>query len=653
MEQVFSQARVSEPPKPEKGFLSNVQEDISKRREKIKSAWTPAQDEGIAESFTRSPSRYLQTAGQAAASIGDVIGQGLKSAYKAIVPEQAQETIAESAQYLGKNIVDSYVGKMGIEAAKDSYESYQVFKKHFPDAAKDLEAVVNIATLLPMNQTGRALVKGGEKVLPMLSKGNEVVGQGGLNISKGAAKLRNKITPAPSPEEALGQVIQGKTTDLAKGKEALGLINTKGVKTFSDLNTRLSDKIPELAKAVDNELLRDSRPYTMDRLTTVSKSGGTRVEQNFVQNALEHLDELYSKTGDGQGLAGIKGLAARAGSQGLTKKEINDLARQYGVEFGQKAFSKMGDPLTSVNAQLYENVRKGLKEVARRGMSDTAKELDGQMSAIFNTQRLIQKNMEAAQKLAQKVDPRTMGEKVGRAAAIFLDTITGRAASGFISKFFPSNVGLKQMNFLQLQDKLERNLKILRDAHVQVVKRTPDKPKMLPPPPPVDAEFAEIAGKSLPPGQGFEMGASYGPRGLPAGQGFERMDTNAMRSAAVEMSRGLPPGQEIKLLPEGPFVLVDKKTGTSKTLSFDELNTLRERLGIPPERLGLPPGPEPKQIPRFTGSAKSLEEIRGELPKMYQGERPPVSFEEMNPELAGEVSRFTLRGANRNIKKFK
>jgi hypothetical protein len=204
----------------------------------------------------------------------------------------------------------------------------------------------------------------------------------------------------------------------------------------------------------------------LGELTTVSKSGeGAQVEQNFVQTALDHLTELYTKVNDPVEVKNAEELLRKAEAQGLTKVEVNNLARQYGSEFKSKAFNaKSGDALTSVNAQAYENVRRGLKDVARRGMSAKAKEIDETMSHIYNTKRLIDQNVEKINELRQKTDPRGLGAKIGGGALNIIDTLTMGTVKGAFKKMFPRNMGLKTKNWLDAEESLARNLKIIDKA---------------------------------------------------------------------------------------------------------------------------------------------------------------------------------------------
>jgi hypothetical protein len=121
----------------------------------------------------------------------------------------------------------------------------------------------------------------------------------------------------------------------------------------------------------------------------------------------------------------------------------------------------MGTPLTSISSEAYENVRQGLKEVARRGLSDTAKELDSTISSLYNTKRLIDQNASAANKLRQKIDERGLGQKIGRFVWDAIDAATLGIAKGALLKMVPRGMGYKVKNYIDLEESLKRNLKII------------------------------------------------------------------------------------------------------------------------------------------------------------------------------------------------
>lgn len=280
------------------------------------------------------------------------------------------------------------------------------------------------------------------------------------------SKLRTTAFGKNTPAEALGEILQGKTKDLTAGQRVFKVLDTKGVETYEQLGQRMDDFISASAQKVDELLGKDTTARTLDALATKGKTlGGKVVSTNYVEKAMQQLQELYTKVGDGVSAANMRELLQKARSQGLTNLEVNQLARKYNIEFGDRAFNKVGDALTSVNSQMYETVRKGLKDVARSGLNgEAAKNLDSLISDAYSVRTLIRKNIEKINSLDQRAAKRGWGEKIGRGLGIVADTATGGILSGFVKKLIPSNVGLKTLNALDLEQALSKNLRILEEA---------------------------------------------------------------------------------------------------------------------------------------------------------------------------------------------
>jgi len=291
-----------------------------------------------------------------------------------------------------------------------------------------------------------------------LTKG---LGQAGRVASAAEKGVKNYLSAKriESAELAAGQILQGKTKDIAKGIKAFGSIETNSVKTYADLSKKIEAAIPEYASKVDDALLKDPNTYKLDKLITTQKTtGGQTVTSNHVQDALKNLKELYAKTNNPVKAGNIDELLAKATTRGLTKKEVNDIAKIYSSEY--RAFSiTTGEPLTAVSKQAYENTRRGLKGVARRGLDDTAKKFDDTLSSLLNTQRLIKKNVEAVNRLKQKIDHRGLGEKAGRMIFSLVDKATLGTVKGFVHRAMPRGLGYKIKNYIDLENSLARNLK--------------------------------------------------------------------------------------------------------------------------------------------------------------------------------------------------
>lgn len=270
--------------------------------------------------------------------------------------------------------------------------------------------------------------------------------------------------PPKSAAEVAGEIVQGDTRMQPIAQRVLtdpGL-DTQGVKTYADLASRLESSIQQNISRVDAEYARNPNPVRMADLTQRSKGVGSI---NYVAEALKHLDELFTKSRDMERAAQIRQLRTRARREGLTASEINQVARVYGAEFGKKAFNpRTGDPLTSVNARLFENVRSGVKKTARNLLADdAAKALDKSLSEQIRVKTRIDQLVEAVNRLEQRVERRGLLQKAGRALGGTLDLVTAGFLRAFVQKFLvDSNVGNKSFNYLGIEERLAANLKRLQ-----------------------------------------------------------------------------------------------------------------------------------------------------------------------------------------------
>lgn len=416
---------------------------ITRTKEAFKSRVDKAATEGArALGGEISPLRAgIRTVGQGAGFVGDVGFEALKVISPKFVENLAGKAVDAAAK---------------TRVAQDLFKEYEAIKQKHPEAMKDIEAVFNIATLFPIGKGVSAGVQQGKKVTKAVGTKALEVGERALDKRRflGLQKARTEI------DDVVGKIIQGKADDIPLAKKALGLVDTDGVKTYKDLRTRIKDKVTVLSEKLDSLADEDPTPLKSDALTTTAKSGDVTVTENYVQGALDDFEELYKSTRDGEGLAKVQSLKKKLDSEGLSRREINQLAKDYGIEFKQKAFNQKGDALTSVNAQRFENTRKGIKSVFRAQMKgDAAPLIDKQITALKRTERLVGDMEKKVLALYQKAKKRGVLERISRKVADVVDIATMHTVTGFISRFIPSNVGLKTMNSLDLEQALSKSLK--------------------------------------------------------------------------------------------------------------------------------------------------------------------------------------------------
>ena len=431
---------------------TDISSSFAKRREAVQ-AGKASDQSGL--------STFGQTLGQGAGLVSDVFGSAVKGIAKAVLPQGAEDAIKNTAVSALKPVVES-------QPFKDLMAKYDTLDDK---TKRDVDAIMGVVSLAS-DVVGGGAAGAGAKVG---TKAAVTVGKKGIALAEDVAEVGARATkklvekvqaPKPTPLQAVGQVIQGETGDIKAGVKSLTSLDTKGVKTFADLDTKINEKITTLAQKVDTDLGSDTTKTALKDLTvTGTTKGGAKVATRPVEDALNQLEELYAVTGDKVMEANIRELKAIAKTQGLTKQEVNDIARTYGQEFGKKAFGKTGEPLTSINAQRFENTRKGVKAVARKGITGKeAQKADALMSNLYDTQRLVQKNVEAVNKLQQRIRERGLLEKFGHAIAKYGDIVTGGTIRGIVGGLLPRGAGYKVLNALDLQDLLADNLKIIQRA---------------------------------------------------------------------------------------------------------------------------------------------------------------------------------------------
>lgn len=400
------------------------------------------------------------------------------------------------------NIADKYaqIGKTAGEAVSEGQDPGQLFAdtvKGLPSAAYHLivpqfiqhalsgnldkaaatlenDPAGQIAPLIfAARGAASAMGKGAEfdaamsKIAAPATKGIPMVTKPVVNAIKNIIPKSAEATVEGTKTDVAGKIVQGDIKESKVAASVLPNIDTSKVKTYEDLSKTLDTNIKSNLKAVDTEFEKNPTPVKMDTLEqthgATEESAGVKI--NYVKEALSGLQELYQKTKDPANQARIEALTAKAEKDGLTPTEINKVAREYGTEFGSKAFSKRsGDPLTSVNAQAYENVRSGVKDTARGLLEgDKAQTLDKNTSDMIKVKGLVDTMKEKVNSLEQRVTKRGVFEKVGRALGHVVDVATLGTLKSFVQKlFFPSNVGLKTMNSIDLQEKLSKNLEMLK-----------------------------------------------------------------------------------------------------------------------------------------------------------------------------------------------
>lgn len=292
-----------------------------------------------------------------------------------------------------------------------------------------------------------------------------IVGKGASNALE-KIKAQRALNHAAEVDNLAGKIVQGTPEDIATAKKALSSIETSKIKTYKDLTATLDEKIGNVSRGLDETLDKSpihNNPLKISDMDSTIKVGDQTIRHNYVDDAFNQLDELYTKTNDIKAKAKLDQLRVKGETQGITIKEINNLAKEHGQMLN--AFNANGQAASGLTKQAAENTRVGLKTTARDIFDDPVyKATDTELTNLIRTRDLVENVATNVNKLQQKITERKFGEKVGRLVFQVANTLTGGGLKGFVQSFVPRGEGLKIMNALDLERALGKNLQQLQKA---------------------------------------------------------------------------------------------------------------------------------------------------------------------------------------------
>lgn len=374
------------------------------------------------------------------------------------IPDGIKEFAGDTAKQVASDL--SAVGDIVGGVVKVSKEK---FDKLSPEAQRNIIATRE-AFSLPIELgeafgvgttigTPSGVITSGKKKFKKVVEGIEF-GDIGESFKK---KSKEKV------EKKVGEVVQGKIKDQPAAVSALGELDTSKVKTYKHLEETIDKRVSKHSTELDKLLDTKPFPRALDSLVVTEKVGDTKVSQNFVKRALTQLEEVYTKGQDAGNVARIINIKKKAIKDGLTLKEINNIAKEYGSEFKNKAFSKVSkEPLTSVSADAFENTRQGLKKTFRDLLDDPrAIELDLKQSNLLHTKDLVSKMSENVNKLEQKLRKIGVVEKISAMTGKAINTLSFNTLKGLASSLLSKKLADTTLDALQLEKLLKKNLKDL------------------------------------------------------------------------------------------------------------------------------------------------------------------------------------------------
>ena len=407
-----------------------------------------------------------------ASKVGQAVSGVAKSSFDTIkgVGNLAYDVANKISDVSGQTAIMKAAGmKQPAQSPFNAAQSAIETKKNIPQGTllkantpieKVAKTATDIATLfVPLGEGGSAAEMATESVVkPMAEAG----------LSKAVSKA------AVDADAIVNRIIRGTTNVAIKdAKDALLKIEPsaiKGGQSIQKLATALSTKAKAGVDAVTKILEKDPNLYKGNDLNVVNQVGIKKISTNYVNTAIEHLQEFYTKTMDAVGLEKINQLAAKV-ENGLSQVEINNLAKEYGSKLTNDFFKNTGDLLKSANAKASEAVRTGLKDTSRQiyemwNPGDKAlKALDTATSQLISTQNAVKNVAKEAQKASSKIASSGVFDKIKAAGVGLLDISTGGIIKGIIKKSM-TGIADEGLSVLKLEKELPKMLSDLTKLNV-------------------------------------------------------------------------------------------------------------------------------------------------------------------------------------------
>jgi hypothetical protein len=297
------------------GFADNVKKDFADRVDTASNAIVSSQ---------HPVSKVLQTIGEGAGFIGDVTMRTLG----AVTPQPVKDALSSAAGAVADT-----------QLVQDTASAYQEWRQKHPEAAANLEAIGNIASILPIGKVAKTGADATASVasriksatIPKLpdppSGAFKAIGNIASDIAPKAPGLRDKFVARAfglSPTTDIANIKKSTGNDIGEFLARYDLIKDTPDETLSALQkfhkTSYNDvrdavalvddrftfaEVPEMEKTIDFLIKdfkgRSSTEFTdaAERLAQMKKRGDfDLLEGQEVKAMFDRVESIYKKTGD-------------------------------------------------------------------------------------------------------------------------------------------------------------------------------------------------------------------------------------------------------------------------------------------------------------------------------------------------------------------
>jgi len=451
-------------PGEKKGIFARIGEDLGKRTQDAASALAN-KDNKLTGAET-----ILRTTGALAGGINDIIGEGISSGIDAL---------PDNVKKVGSDILNSPVGQVGLNLIKKGTDIYNNFSENHPQAAKDIESVANIASLVPTGKVAKVGSEVAEQGLKTAGRTALKVGEEAVDLGKNVAtKASDVITPL---EKGVQNVLeQGSIERKLSGKELMS-------KNFERYAEQADKALSDFSQATPMELAgnraEDALKQINEKLNSIGQNKAIITNKlskkpvgSIVADARSQLRTAlsdraglaFNKEGDLIDAAGRVSKVSDPTDLSLLKTADNKLAQlsnnptfqqvDDAIDFLQdQLYKRNANVAVPVNGQVEGILKKTISDLNSKLKDIGGKEyrnLNEQYSQIIDTRDLLNKGLgsdanKGASLLKQLFSPAgTMSRKLFAE----VKNLTGidLAQEATLAKFTMENVGdVRQASLLE------------------------------------------------------------------------------------------------------------------------------------------------------------------------------------------------------------
>lgn len=393
-------------------FTERVTTDLKKRGENIlENTGEMTEQSSILRSALKLPETVIRNAGQIAGGIGDVMTEAIVTA----IPDEVKAKAT--------SIFQTPEGQKALESMNNGMEAYTKWAEANPNISKDLEAVLNIASVIPAVKGGKLAVDTGVDITGDLAKA-------GMKKVDDATKFTRDMTVG----------MYDKAKDLTKGVDSTTLSDTLS----SPEVLPFIQSSPANIKVVESALKQGFQPKDIKFMSTIGEAD---------KQAIREMKDLAEKaSGDLRAEVGKRPIDVVGDSGVDTLREIQKVNAKSGADVDATARALAGQEVATDN--LSEQALKLLSDsgiVIR--MSPNGRNTFDFSKSIFKKTPAITKTLERAlsdmpnlsmdaydlhkfkKSLDEVVSYGTQGEGLDGKAKAMLKQIRGLADETLDSKF--------------------------------------------------------------------------------------------------------------------------------------------------------------------------------------------------------------------------